>query len=172
MRQRDVSNCLPCINFAILLWENTVLSVKNYKHTHALEYLVTRSGRRSRWRRWQKCRSLIDCPFRIQGRAKLRGGLLPYTTEQVLVLSLPRFGQCVYIPLTCCRAWRFVLRRMGEFTARRMARLLHLIVDSLAPFCMTTFSRACGTPCAWEAVSHRYLPRIWIICIINVDLPS
>ena len=38
-------------------------------------------------------------------------------------------------------------------------------------FCMTAFSRTCGTPCAWESVSHRYLPRIWIICIINSPPP-
>ena len=38
MRQWDVSNWLLCINFAILLWENTVLSGKIYKHTHALKY--------------------------------------------------------------------------------------------------------------------------------------
>ena len=42
----------------------------------------------------------------------------------------------------CCRDWRFVQRRMGEFMARRMARLLHLTVDLLAPFVYTAFAHA------------------------------
>ena len=58
---------------------------------------------------------------------------MPYKTEQVLDLSLPRsFGQRGCILLTCCRALGFALRRTGEFTARRMAQLLNLTLDSLA----------------------------------------
>ena len=131
-------------------------------------------GHWSRWRReWQKnsnaafwllCRSVFGEEIYLVGK------LLPY---KILVSSLPRsFGQRGYVLLMCCRALRFVLRRTGEFTARRMGRLLHLIVDSLTPFCIYIYCiRACSTPCAWEVISHRYSPCIWIICIINIDPP-
>ena len=73
MRQRDVSNCLLCINFAILLWENTVLLGKNLKAHPRIRIFSQEARTRTRSlkstkKEWQKCCSLIAVPFGIRGR--------------------------------------------------------------------------------------------------------
>ena len=120
--------------------------------------------------RCQKCLSLIDCPFGIQGRACSEENCCLINRTSFSFVASQKFGQCGYVLLTCCRALRFVLRRTGErrtgeLMVRRMDRLLHLTVDSLVPFCI----HSCFMPCAWEVIIHRYSPHVRIMCIINVD---
>lgn len=145
---------------------------KTFKNLQAHSGISHKARLRTRsWKSTKKAMTemvfwLIVCL--VSGEDLAWGGLLPYKTSQILVLSLPRsLGQYGYVPLTYCRAWRFILRKTVDCMVERMAWLLHLTWFACAYLYLLHLCT--WYTCAWEVISHRHLPHVWVVCMINVE---